>query len=136
MSKKFECDFLLPWCQRDSIQGSGSISKNWYQVFSDPFTAHICAFLTSPESHCLEQKWLSYILIFIKACILGKYPRLENCTATIKRLKQWHTFSSRSCDWEMNLWMWASALHGMYESFLWTLNNLLQSVSVNCPSWG
>jgi len=35
-----------------------------------------------------------------------------------------------------NLWMWASALHGMYESFLWTLNNLLQSVSVNSPSWG
>jgi len=32
MSKKFESDFLSQSCQRDSIKGSGSISKNRKQL--------------------------------------------------------------------------------------------------------
>jgi len=48
-------------------------------VLSARFKALICAFVTSPESHYSEQKWLSYIEIFTKACMddtLGNYSRL------------------------------------------------------------
>jgi len=49
------------------------------------FKALICVFLTSPESHYSEQKWLIYIEIFIKAWIddtLGNYPRLRTLMAS------------------------------------------------------
>jgi len=51
---------------RNSIVG-GLVKRRNIGCSQTRFKTLICAFLTSPESHYSEQKWLSYIEVFINA---------------------------------------------------------------------
>jgi len=69
----------------------GGRLKGWNVGCSQTrFKALICAFLTSPQSHYSELKWLSYIQIFIKAWI-------DDTTIPWQgHGLKWRTFISRS----------------------------------------